>query len=57
MPDTRHEMEADKILAALSVSAPDEQTLSQGKRLLAEALERAELRGRQVSGRQKESSG
>jgi hypothetical protein len=57
MPDTRHEMEADKILAALTVSASDEQTLSQGRRLLAEALERAERRGCQVSGSQKESSG
>jgi hypothetical protein len=57
MPDTRHDTEADQILAALSVSVPDEQTLSQGRRLLAEALERAERRGRQISGRQKESSG
>ncbi len=57
MPDTRHEIEADKILAALSVATPDEQALSQGRRLLAEALERAERRGRQISGSQKESSG
>ena len=57
MPDTRHEIEADKILATLSVSSPDDQTLSQGRRLLAEALERAERRGRQISGSQKESSG
>jgi len=57
MPDTRHEIEADKILAELSVATPDEQALSQGRRLLAEALERAERRGRQLSGSQKESSG
>ena len=57
MPDTRHEVEAAEILAALSVSAPDEQALSQGQRLLAEALERAERRGRQSSGSQKEASG
>jgi hypothetical protein len=57
MPDTRHETEADKILAELSVDTPDEQALSQGRRLLAEALERAERRGRQLSGSQKESSG
>lgn len=57
MPDARHEMEADKILAVLSLSAPDEQSLLQGRRLLAEALEQAERRGRQISGSQKESSG
>lgn len=57
MPDNRHEIEADRILAALSVSMPDEQALSQGRRLLAEALERAERRALQTSGSQKESSG
>ena len=57
MPDTRHEIEADKILAELGVAAPDGQALSQGRRLLAEALERAERRGRQISGSQKEASG
>ncbi|NBJ12548.1 hypothetical protein [Microvirga arsenatis] len=57
MPDARHEMEADRILAVLSLSAPDEQSLLQGRRLLAEALEQAERRGRQISGSQKESSG
>jgi hypothetical protein len=57
MPDTRHEIEADKILAELSVATPDEQALSQGRRLPVEALERAERRGRQLSGSQKESSG
>jgi hypothetical protein len=57
MPDTRHETEADKILSALSIIAPDEQALLQGRRLLAEALEQAERRGRQIIGNQKESSG
>ena len=57
MPDTRHETEADKILSALSLNMPDEQALVQGRRLLAEAREQAERRGRQVLGNQKESSG
>ena len=53
MPETRYEAEAEKILAALSASMPDEQS----RRMLAEALETAERRGRQISGREKESSG
>jgi hypothetical protein len=53
MPETRHEAEAEKILATLSASMPDEQS----RRMLAEALETAERRGRQISGREKESSG
>jgi hypothetical protein len=53
MPETRHEAEAEKILATLSGSVPDEQS----RRMLAEALETAERRGRQISGREKESSG
>jgi hypothetical protein len=53
MPETRHEAEAEKILAILSGSIPDEQS----RRMLAEALETAERRGRQISGREKESSG
>ena len=57
MPDTRHETEADKILSALSLSISDEQALLQGRQLLAEALEQAEQRGRQIFGNQKESSG
>ncbi|MBL0404878.1 hypothetical protein JKG68_12940 [Microvirga aerilata] len=52
MPDTRHEAEAEKILSALNSSRPDDQS-----RLLAEALATAERRGRQISGREKESSG
>lgn len=57
MPETRHEMEAERILATLSAAMPDEHALMQSRRLLAEALERAEKRGRQLSGHQKESSG
>jgi hypothetical protein len=57
MPDTRHETKAEKILAALSLSMTDEQALLQSRRILAEALERAERRGRQLLGSQKESSG
>ena len=57
MPDTRHETEAETILAALSLTVTDEQALSQSRRILAEALERAERRGRQILGSQKESSG
>jgi hypothetical protein len=57
MPETRHEMEAERILATLSTAMPDEHALMQSRRLLAEALERAEQRGRQFSGHQKESSG
>ena len=53
MPDTRHEAEAEKILSALNSSLPDDQS----RRLLAEALATAELRGRQIYGREKESSG
>jgi hypothetical protein len=53
MPETRHKAEAEKILATLSTSMPDEQS----RRMLAEALETAERRGRQLSGREKESSG
>jgi predicted DNA-binding transcriptional regulator YafY len=53
MPDTRHEAEAEKILSALNSSLPDDQS----RRLLAEALATAERRGRQISGREKESSG
>jgi hypothetical protein len=57
MPETRHEMEAERILATLITAMPDEHALMQSRRLLAEALERAEQRGRQFSGHQKESSG
>ena len=57
MPESRHETEAEKILAMLSAAAPDEQALMQGRRLLAEALEKAEQRGRRISAHEKESSG
>ena len=57
MPETRHEMEAERILATLSTAMPDEHALMQSRRLIAEALESAEQRGRQFSGHQKESSG
>jgi hypothetical protein len=57
MPEARHEMEAERILATLSTAMADEHTLMQSRRLLADALERAEQRGRQFSGHQKESSG
>jgi len=57
MPDTRHEVEAERILASLGAAMPDDQALMQGRRLLAEALEKAERRGRQISGSEKESSG
>jgi hypothetical protein len=57
MHETRHEMEAERILATLSAAMPDEHALMQSRHLLAEALERAEQRGRQISGHRKESSG
>jgi hypothetical protein len=57
MPETRHEMEAERILATLSTAMADGHALMQSRRLLADALERAEQRGRQFSGHQKESSG
>jgi hypothetical protein len=57
MPETRHEMEAERILATLSTAMPDEHALMQSRRLLAEALERAERRGRQISAHEKEASG
>jgi len=57
MPETRHEMEAERILALLSTAMSDEHALMQSRRLLAEALERAERRGRLVSAHEKEASG
>jgi hypothetical protein len=57
MPERRHELEAEKILTEMNSDCSDVQTLSQSRRLLAEALETAERRGRQISGSQKESSG
>ena len=57
MPETRHEREAEKILGPLSPAIRDAEALLQSRRLLAEALENAEQRGRRMSARQKESSG
>jgi hypothetical protein len=55
MPTSQHAMEAAKILSEIAVS--DRVGLTRARRLLAEALERAERRGREAMGRQKESSG
>ena len=49
--------EAAKILAEIGAALPDSRALSRAQRELAEALQRAERRGREASGRQKESSG
>jgi hypothetical protein len=55
MPETRHETEAEQILARIGTK--DRRTSLQTRRLLAEALEKAERRGREMSARLKESSG
>ena len=57
MPEKRHELEAEKILTEMNALVPDSGAVEQGRRLLAEALEQAERRGRQSYGSQKESSG
>ncbi|WP_230531245.1 hypothetical protein [Microvirga roseola] len=59
MPDRRHTMEAEKLLAQMGITLADTRSLPQRRRLLAEALERAERRGRgtMMSGSEKESSG
>ncbi len=49
--------EAAKILAEIGAALPDSRALSRAQRELAEALQRAERRGREASSRQKESSG
>lgn len=56
MPEKRHEAEADTILAQIR-GAQDHEAPPQARRLLAEALERAEKRGREMFARLKESSG
>ncbi|PVE26417.1 hypothetical protein DC522_01245 [Microvirga sp. KLBC 81] len=56
MPEERHEAEADTILAQIT-GTQDRETSPQARRLLAEALERAERRGREIFARSKESSG
>ncbi len=57
MPDKAHVTEASKILSQINAFLPDGQSLTRAQRTLAEALERAERRGREQIGRQKESSG
>jgi hypothetical protein len=57
MPDERFQTEAARILAEIGAYVPDSQALAQSRRLLAEALENAERRGRQSLGQEKESSG
>ncbi len=57
MPERHHEKEAEKLLTAIVLRGDDDQARSQSRRLLAEALERAERRGRERSGSEKESSG
>ena len=57
MPNSQHVTEATRILSRMSGCMPDRATFTRAQRLLAEALERAERRGREATGRQKESSG
>lgn len=58
MPERRHEREAEKLLVEIvSGLGADSQILLHRRHLLAEALEKAEQRGRERSGREKESSG
>lgn len=49
--------EAARILSEIGATLPDSRALSRARRELAQALERAERRGREASGRRKESSG
>ncbi|MCG7392184.1 hypothetical protein MHY87_04620 [Microvirga sp. ACRRW] len=55
MPDKHHEAEAEKILAALAKK--DQAAALQTRLLLAQALEQAEQRGREMFANLKESSG
>jgi hypothetical protein len=55
MPQEQYEAEAEKILA--QVRAAKALTSSDSLRVIAEALEQAEKRGREISARLKESSG
>jgi len=55
MPDKRLEQEALKILTEMGACVPDSQALVRGQRVLAEALERAEQRGRKTSERETEA--
>ena len=55
MPERRHEVEADRILARIAMR--DHAAARRMHRLLAEALEQAEKRGRETLASLKESSG
>lgn len=55
MPEGRYEAEAEKILAQVRADKPV--ISSNSLRVIAEALEQAEKRGREMSARSKESSG
>ncbi|WP_166802082.1 hypothetical protein [Microvirga pakistanensis] len=55
MPERRHEAEAEKILA--QIGSRNRAAARQTRRILAEALERAERRGREMLASLKESSG
>jgi len=57
MPNDRHIAEAARILAQTNACMPDRESLTRAQRTLAEALERAERRGREETGRQKEARG
>jgi hypothetical protein len=55
MPNDRHIAEAARILAQTNACMPDRESLTRAQRTLAEALERAERRGREETGRQEAS--
>jgi len=57
MPNNQHVAEAMQILSQMNACMPDRESLSRAQRVLAEALERAERRGREQTGRRKEASG
>jgi len=56
MPEQRHEVEAEKILAQIGTLGAAAASL-QTRQLIAQALETAEKRGREMSASVKESSG
>jgi hypothetical protein len=56
MPERRHKDEAKTLLSQI-VAAEDRKAPLQAQRVLAEALERAERRGREMFAKLKESSG
>jgi hypothetical protein len=55
MPKGRYEAEAEKIL--VQMRSPKPVASPESLRIIAEALEQAERRGREMSARMKESSG